>query len=185
MNLKKFAPWNWFKKEDEEYCESLPARRIENRPTRGDAWFPQSLDQLDREMSRLFEDAFGEFGLPSSLPRLTGSDFFRPRVDIAANEKEYSITIEVPGINKKDVAIEVNDNTMTIRGEKRLSNQEQSKHLYRMERSYGSFQRVLSLPDDADQDHIKATFKNGLLTVTMPRRDLPRSGGTQIEIKAA
>ena len=185
MKFKKLAPWNWFKNEEEDGCESLPARMHEHRAPRASTRFPLSTDQFEREMDRWFEDAFEEFGVAPHLPRLTESEFFSPQVDIAANEKEYSITIEVPGIDKNDVAIEVNDNTMTIRGEKKQSNQEQTKHFYRMERSYGSFQRVLSLPGDADHDKIKAAFKDGLLTVTMPRKELPMARGKQIEVKTA
>ena len=71
------------------------------------------------------------------------------------------------------------DNTLTIRGEKRQEKEEKAKDYYRIERSYGSFQRVLSLPEDVDQDTIKATFKNGVLTVTMPRKAV--TGGAEVK----
>ena len=67
-------------------------------------------------------------------------------------DKEYSITVEVPGVSEKDVKIEIVDNTMTIKGEKKQEKEEKEKDYYRVERSHGSFQRLLSLPEDANQD---------------------------------
>lgn len=95
----------------------------------------------------------------------------------------HSITVEVPGVDEKDVKVEVADNTMIIKGEKKQEKEEKDKNYYRVERSYGSFQRVLSLPEDASQDDIKATFKNGILTIKMPRKSLPKSKVRQIEVK--
>jgi HSP20 family protein len=72
---------------------------------------------------------------------------------------------------------------LTIQGEKKQENEEKGKNYYRMERSYGSFQRMLSLPEDADQNEVTATFMKGVLTVTMPRKALPKADVKQIEVK--
>jgi HSP20 family protein len=88
-------------------------------------------------------------------------------------------------VDEKDVKLEIVNDTLTISGEKKQEKEEKEKNYYRMERSYGVFQRVLSLPEDADQDKIKATFKKGILTVTVPRKALPKSDVKQIEIKNA
>ena len=77
------------------------------------------------------------------------------------------------------MSLDISGNTLTIRGEKRQEKEEKAKDYYRIERSYGSFQRVLSLPEDVDQDTIKATFRNGVLTVTMPRQAV--SGGAEVK----
>ena len=106
----------------------------------------------------------------------------KPTLDIGADDKEYSISIEVPGVEQKDIKLEVANNTLTVSGEKKQEHEEKDKNYYRMERSYGSFQRVLSLPEDANQDNVAATFKNGVLTVTMPRKSLPASNLKQIPI---
>ncbi|MCI5137300.1 MAG: Hsp20/alpha crystallin family protein, partial [Candidatus Electrothrix sp. AR1] len=82
----------------------------------------------------------------------------KPMTDLAASDKEYTVTVEVPGAEKDDIKIEVVNNVMTIRGEKKQKKEEKEKDYYRQERFYGSFQRVLSLPEDADQETIKATF---------------------------
>jgi len=87
-------------------------------------------------------------------------------------------------VSEKDVTLEIVNNTMTIRGEKKQEKEEKEKNYYRVERSYGSFQRVLSLPQDADQEDVKATFKNGVLTVTIPRKELPKSEAKRIDIKS-
>ena len=196
MDIKKLAPWNWFKKEEEESVANVPVK-MKDSPS----YYPAEsstanpLAQMHREVDRLFENAFRGFGVSSArFPGFSplGSDFFsplsssgflKPQVDVGATDKEYSITVEVPGINEKDVNIEVANNTMTIRGEKKQEKEEKDKNYYRVERSYGSFQRVLSLPEDADQEAIKATFKNGILTIKMGRKALPKPDVKQIEIK--
>lgn len=86
-------------------------------------------------------------------------------------------------MDEKDVRLEIANDVLTIRGEKKHENEEKGKNYYRMERSYGSFQRTLSLPEDADQDSVTATFKKGILTVTMPRKALPTTDIKRIEVK--
>ena len=194
MDIKKFSPWNWFKKENEESGSVVPVRRsgaTEQQPSRlptGRAHDP--IMQLHREMDRLFEDAFRGFGLGPlgreglPTPVATGG-LLRPSVDITAGEKEYTITVEVPGVAENDVKVEISGDTMTIGGEKKQEKEEKEKDYYRMERTYGSFQRVLSLPDDADADGVAANFKNGVLTITVPRRPTSDKDVKQIEIKSA
>lgn len=186
MDIKKLAPWNWFKKEEEQSGARVPVHHRD-----AVAEYPQSgagnpLVQLHREMDRLFDNASRRFG-----PGPFDSDFFtpltaegllKPQVDIGASNKEYSITVEVPGVKEKDVKVEIAGNTMTIRGEKNQEKEEKDKNYYRVERSYGSFQRILSLPEDAGQDDVKATFNKGVLTIKMPRKALPKSDVKQIEI---
>ena len=107
----------------------------------------------------------------------------RPNVDISAGKNEYLITTEVPGIDEKDVKLELSNNTLTIKGEKRQEHEEKDRDHYRIERSYGSFQRVLSLPEDADQSGITAKFKNGVLTVGLPRRPEKKKNVKLIDIQ--
>lgn len=195
MDIKKLAPWNWFKKEEEESGAMVPVKRDETKPLSSEEGPLSPLFQLHREMDKLFDNAFRGFGVSQTrfpglsplgsdfLSPLSSSGFLKPQVDVGATDKEYSITVEVPGINEKDVNIEVVNNTMTIRGEKKQEKEEKDKNYYRVERSYGSFQRVLSLPEDADQEAIKATFKNGILTIKMGRKALPKPDVKQIEIK--
>jgi HSP20 family protein len=186
MDIKKLAPWNWFKKEEEGSGAVVPVKRQERQSIPEDT-ASHPMIQLQQEMDRLFERAVRGFGLsPLSnewLTPLTASGLLRPQIDVAATDKEYSITVEVPGVSEKDVKIEIAHDTMTIRGEKRQEKEEKEKNYYRVERSYGSFQRVLSLPGDANQDDVKATFKNGVLSIKMPRKALPKTDVKKIEIR--
>jgi HSP20 family protein len=189
MDFKKLAPWNWFKKEEEGAGADVPVKRTHSPARYPDTMSRHPVLQLHQEMDRLFDKVFRGFGLsPLSsevFTPLEESGLLKPQVDVGATEKEYSITVEVPGVNEKDIKVEITNNTMTIKGEKRQEKEAKDKGYYRMERSYGSFQRVLSLPEDADHANIQATFKNGVLTVIMPRRALSSSHIKQIEIKDA
>lgn len=183
MDIKKLAPWNWFKKE-EEAEKILPV--VNKTRDSHDYSLTGTLADLHQEVDRLFERVFKGW-MPSLFERPFFSrmteGLFKPTLDLGATEKEYTISVELPGVDEKDVKLEVLDDTLTIRGEKRQEREESDRNYYRIERSYGSFQRVLSLPEDADQENIKAVFKKGVLTVTLPRKALPRPEAKQIPIK--
>ena len=187
MDIKKLAPWNWFKKEEEQSGANVPVQRND-----GATRYPQSgagnpIVQLHREMDRLFENTFRGLGITpfgsDYISPLGAGGMLKPQVDIGATDKEYSITVEVPGVSEKAVKVEISGNTMTIHGEKKQEKEEKNKNFYKVERSYGSFQRILSLPEDADQEDVKATFDKGVLTIKLPRKALPKSDVKQIEIK--
>lgn len=188
MDVKKLIPWNWFKKEDEHAAGTVPVKRERPHGDGGD--FGSSLQHFHREIDRLFDHAFRNFGLRpfefehSGMAHLADDIMLKPTLDLGATDKEYAITVEIPGVDEKDVKLEISDDILTISGEKKHEKEEKDKNYYRMERSYGSFQRVLSLPEDADQDGIKATFKNGVLTVTLPRKTLPKTETRRIEVKS-
>lgn len=89
----------------------------------------------------------------------------------------------MPGVSEKDAKVEISGDTLIISGEKRQEKEQRNQDFYRIERSYGSFQRVLSLPEDADQEGISASFKKGVLTIKMPRKSLPKGDVKLIEVK--
>ena len=130
-----------------------------------------------------FFNAWPSFGMDRWYKPTMAEGMLKPTLDLSATDKEYAITVEIPGVDEKDVKLELAKDTLTIRGEKKQEKEEKDKNYYRMERSYGSFQRLLSLPDDADQDSIKAKFKNGVLKVTMLRKALPHSDVKRIEVR--
>lgn len=182
MELKQLAPWNWFKKEQETQPRLPVARRTQSNgqyPSRAASPFDQ-----------LFDDFWRSFGsimppLPD-FPQMKGMQtWLKPSVDIVASDAEYTITVELPGVEEGDVNIEVVDDTLTIHGRKEKVKEERNAQYYCMERSYGAFQRLLSLPEDADSDAITASFKKGVLTVTVPRRASGGNRGRRIEVRAA
>jgi len=181
MDIKKIAPWNWFGHEENQ-SRNLPAQQEPSALG--------SLARLHQDMDRLFENAFRDFGLPSFFgeqPRLGASletVFLRPKVDISSTDQEYVMTVEVPGVAEEDLKLELgHDGTLSIRGEKRQEDDHKGKNFHRVERSYGSFERTLSLPDDVNLDKIQASFKNGVLTITCLRQALAQTPKRQIEIK--
>jgi HSP20 family protein len=177
MDIKKWVPWNWFKKEEEEAGRTLPVKH-------------ETAQQFHQEIGRLFDQAFRGFGLTpfrydrSLLPHLA-EGMLKPSLDLGASDKEYTITVEIPGVDEKDVNLEIVNDNLIIRGEKKQEKEEKEKNYYRIERSYGSFERVLSMPKDADQEGVKATFKKGVLTVTLPRKALPKADVKKIKVKSA
>ncbi|CCK79845.1 MULTISPECIES: Hsp20/alpha crystallin family protein [Desulfobacula] len=185
MDIKKLAPWNWFKKENGDIGHTIPVK-YNNKAS--NSYSPNSLSIFHDEMDRLFDNFVSQFGLspfrPGSrmLEGITGS-LLKPRLDLGSTQKEYTVSVEIPGVSEKDVSLELVDDTLIIRGEKKQEKEEKSKNFYRLERSYGSFQRTLSLPEDANKDNVKADFKNGVLNITIPRMEIVGSRAKQIEIK--
>lgn len=179
MNLKKLMPWSWFKKEEE--AATLPVKRV--------ASLSYPLAQLHCEIDRLFDHVFRNIGWPWAEIGHTivegGIVPIKPYIDIAATDREYFITAEVPGLEPEDLHLELLDDTLLIRGEKRQEWEKQHAGVYRMERRYGTFERVLSLPEDADRDHLDARLKNGVLTVAIPRKQSARATSRVIEVRKA
>ncbi len=186
MDMKKWVPWNWFKKEEENAGANLPVRRTRMQPPTEGGYHPVAF--LQQEIDRVFNDFFDgwpSLGLGRAMLPGLAEGMLKPTLDLSANDKEYTISVEIPGVDEKDVSLELSGDTLTIRGEKKQEKEEKERNFYRMERSYGAFQRVLSLPEDIGEEGIKAKFKKGVLTVTMPRKTVPASGAKRIEVKAA
>jgi len=131
-----------------------------------------------RELDRMMED-FGR-GVPGFA---AGAQGLMPATDVVETDKEIEITAELPGLEEKDVKIELSDNVLTIRGEKKAEKEEKDKNYRMIERSYGAFSRSLELPAGVDSGAIKATIANGVLKVTVPK-PAPAQAKT-IEVKAA
>ena len=186
MDIKKLVPWDWFKKED-DHGKTIPVKHEDaGKPSSA---IYGSVQQLHHEIDRLFSDVFRGFGRsPFAFDRRLFSPkedgMLKPTLDLSADDREYTVTVEIPGVDEKDVKLEIANNVLTIKGEKKQEKEEKEKNFYRVERSYGAFQRILSLPEDADQDDVRATFKKGVLTVTMSRKQMPKSSIKQIEVKS-
>ena len=181
MNVRKLAPWNWVQDEERNEGRNVPASRTSQE-------YDNPLAQLHQEIDRIFDDTFRGLSFPSfDLPtgRLNRSGWLKPNVDIAASDKQYTITVEVPGVDENDIKLEQYDDTLVVKGEKKQESEKSEEDFYRVERAYGSFQRVLNLPEDADRDNIDAQFKNGVLTITLPRKAEAKPEGKVININKA
>jgi HSP20 family protein len=121
---------------------------------------------LRREMDRVFENFGREFGWPSTEAQ---PGVMAPSIDVSETETELKIEAELPGVDEKDVEVVVSDNVLTIKGEKKTETEEKKKDYHLIERSYGSFTRSLTLPFAVQPDQAKATFKKGVLTITLPK----------------
>lgn len=106
-----------------------------------------------------------------------------PHVNVYAGDNEVEVTAELPGIEEKDVEISFSYNLLSIKGSRKAEREMKRKGYYRMEQSYGSFQRDIPIPFDIDRDKMKATFKNGVLSVILPKNHKDKEGGTKIHIK--
>ena len=108
---------------------------------------------------------------------------FAPQVDVTETDKEIKVCAEIPGVDAKDVDVTVEDDMLTIKGEKKYEREENEKGQYRMERSYGSFKRSIPLPVEVDDAKAKAEFKNGVLRLTLPKRPGAKSRRKRIPVK--
>ncbi len=148
----------------------VPARRSSKDP----------IDGLYRDMNRLFDDFLGH----SNLPWRASTECFEPCLDIRENDKEYIIEAEIPGMDKKDVDLAINNDVLTIRGEKKSETKDKNDNYYRIERSFGRFSRDIPLPDDVQHDKINAKFKNGLLKIELPKKPEAQRSVKRIDIQS-
>jgi HSP20 family protein len=139
------------------------------------------------EMDRVFDNFFGG-GLPSlrsigeGLPAARG---LTPTLDVKENEKEITVKADLPGIDENDINLTIHDGVLNLRGEKKIERADERENYHLMERSYGSFQRSIRLPETIDEDKVEARFDKGVLTVTLPKRPEMVKAQKKIDIKSA
>jgi len=120
-----------------------------------------------QETSSLFDDFLNDTLMPS-FPRI--NENWLPAVDVLEKDGNLILRAEIPGVNEKDIDLKLEGNVLTLKGEKRQESQEKRDNYHRMESYYGSFSRSFTLPESADRDQIKADYKNGILTITIPQK---------------
>lgn len=140
------------------------------------------LENLHKEVDRLFGGLFDDLAFPRW--RLVSSGQL-PRVDFKQTTTGYELDAELPGVAAGDVKLDLANGVLTLKGEKKSAQEEKGKDFIRVERSYGSFSRSFTLPDDADGEHITATAKDGVVTIAIPRKAGTRQPARSIEIKTA
>ena len=153
MAIRDLIPWNWGEK-------NVPIKREANQPA-----------ALQGGVNNLFDNFFDNFGLTPFGREDERFNSFTPHLDVSETDTEIKVTAELPGLDENDIEVSLDRNVLTISGEKKSESEEKSENFYRMERSYGKFQRSIPLPAEVKADEVEATFKQGLLHVTLPRTE--------------
>jgi len=144
-------------------------------------WRPsRELSTIREEMNRLFDEFFT--GSPERRRELLEGEW-APSVDIAETDENVVVTAELPGVNQDEVNISVINNVLTLKGEKKEEKEIKKENYHRIERNYGSFQRSVSLPTGVQADKAKATYKDGVLTITIPKAEEAKPKSIKINVE--
>ena len=167
MKLNSLIPWNWQKGDE---------------LLRGDGGNP-FVAELQKEMNQLFDHfsrtMFSLSPMKLDLPEISAT---YPKMDVSESEKEFKITAELPGMLEKDIDVSISNDALTLKGEKKAEKEEEKSNYYRLERSYGTFQRSIPLPVEVEKDQIQAKFKKGVLTIVLPKSEKAVKESRTIEI---
>ncbi len=142
-------------------------------------WRPfREVSRLRNEMDRLWDDYFG----PGRRALRPLEEAWLPAVDVSETGDKITVKAEIPGMEAKDIEISMVGDTLTLKGEKKAEREEKEENYHMVERSYGSFSRSMKLPATVDADKVEATYKNGVLTIVLPKKEEVKPKA--IEIKA-
>jgi HSP20 family protein len=158
-------------------------RNVKNVPVKRAEYDP--FYKLQRNMNRLFDNFYNNFGLASFEPSGEWPGALSPSVDVTENDQEITVSAELPGLDEKDIEVSLAHNVLTVSGEKKEEKEDKGKDFYRMERSYGSFQRSVSLPAEVEPDKVEARFNKGVLTITLPKTVEAQKQTKRIPVKPA
>ena len=168
----------------EKQTSITPARQEQRLGrSRPYGWSGSPFNALRRfadDIDRMFDDFDFGRGWSSPLWRETAADLWAPEVEVFQKNDQLIVRADLPGLTKDEVSVEVTDNAVTIQGERKREHEEEREGFYRTERSYGSFYRVIPLPEGAITDQAKANFKDGELEVTLPAP--PATKGRRLQI---
>ena len=150
-------------------------------------WRPfMDLTRWDRDIDRMMDDFFGRRirpWWPEKWFRTGELDVGVPAVDLFEEKDDIVVKSELPGMGKDDIEVNLTDHTLTIKGEKKKEEEVKEEKYYRSERSYGAFVRTLELPTDVHADKVKATFKNGILEVRVPKTEAAKSKEIKVKVE--
>ncbi|HUQ92486.1 MAG TPA: Hsp20/alpha crystallin family protein [Bryobacteraceae bacterium] len=127
---------------------------------------------------RLFQDSVSKW-----LDNTATGRPWTPPVDIFETENEVVLKADVPDVDMKDIQVELENGTLTLKGQRRFESEKKEKGYHRIERSYGSFARYFSVPDTVDPEKIAAEYKNGVLTVTLPKKEIAKPRTVKVDVK--
>ena len=170
--MKGLIPWR-------KMSEEMVPTRTEHSPVR----------LFEREMSHLFDDLFEDFDRSferGSLLRRT-EDWLEeiPSLEVSETEDEFCVKAELPGLDEKDIEVRMDGNELTVRGEKKRERDEKKRDYHVSEVSYGEFTRSVLLPEGVDREKVKAVFKKGVLTLTLPKTEQGKAMHKRIDVVAA
>ncbi|MGC8659442.1 MAG: Hsp20/alpha crystallin family protein [Desulfomonilaceae bacterium] len=157
--MRSLIPWRW--------------KEVQNVPE-------NTLVEFRKEVDDLFNQFFGSSGW---LPGTYFSRGFSPAFDVSETDDDIIIKAELPGIDPKDIEVNLTGNTITVKGEKKEEREEKEENMHRVERSFGVFSRSVALPCDVKQDQIEANFKHGVLNLKLPKADTSKKRSIKIDVK--
>jgi HSP20 family protein len=153
--------------------------KIANRRREEDPIF-----SLQREMNRMFDDFFTKpYGMEPFSAFNEMQSGFMPRIDVSETDKEIRVTADLPGLDEKDIQLTLENEILIISGKKETEKEEKGRQFHRVERTYGSFRREIPLPSHVEADKVEATFKKGVLTVTVQKDAMHAPSGKRVPIK--
>jgi HSP20 family protein len=143
-------------------------------------WSPfKELEEMERRLSSFF--GHGPSPVGDKKEAITVTEW-APLVDISEDDKEYVIKAEIPEMKKEDIKLNVNNDVLTITGERKYEKEEKNKRYHRVERSYGSFMRSFSLPEDADGTKVAAEYRDGVLKVHLPKSEKAKPKAIEVKV---
>ncbi len=148
-------------------------------PARDLATFPSDVMNIQREINRMFNNFFRNEPEEDSLATAA----WNPALDIAEHDDAIVVKIELPGVAKDDVKIVLQDNILTVRGEKKQEKESKGANYHRVERSYGVFQRSFTLPSTVNGAKVDAAFKDGVLTITVPKSEEAKRKEIEVKVR--
>lgn len=174
--MKQLTPWRWGglrggskrKESDQQPLELLR----------------QEMETFQSNIDRLFSNFFTGSASRLMLEPWGGEDML-PAINEYEDKKAYHVSMELPGMDEKDVDVTLNEGVLTIRGEKKTDDEEKGKDFYRVERSYGSIYRTISVPVEVDESKVQACFKKGVLHIDLPKSEEAQKKIRHIDVKAA
>ena len=186
MALTEMIPSQWLRRGDNPGGTGLTTRS--NPMLRSDDPFIRMHETMDRLFDDFFNNTVGwsvgrqQADQPGALSLMT------PQVDISETEEAYKLSVDLPGVDSKDIELSADEESLTIRAEKQREakdSDDDGTRFHRVERSFGRFERMLTLPVDADTENISAKHTNGVLEISVPRRkDIEQTRGRRIEIES-
>ncbi|MDX9848998.1 MAG: Hsp20/alpha crystallin family protein [Anaerolineaceae bacterium] len=156
----------------------IPRRRGEKRNELA-SYKDHPFWQMRERMNRYLDNYWDQ---PFDMDFYEGDDIFSPRIDLSETEEEYTIIADLPGLNQKDIELSFSQNVLTISGKKEEEKEEKGRQYHRIERFSGQFRREIPLQDTVDDNKIEATFKDGVLTINIPKRPDPTQKKKKISI---